>query len=177
MGKTARELRQVTATAARINSDGRWQDVCIRNISSRGMMVEVQHPPPRGHYLEVRRGAHVIVGRVVWSTDYHVGIVTQERLEVAAVLSETRVPPRRRKLDGEFVERRRAPRSANRYERSRIIGRFMEYGGFLVLGAAGAVLAMDMARAAFERPMHQVGTALKGDPAARTPALVSNISE
>lgn len=164
MAKTEREPRKATATPARLNSDGRWQDVCIRNISSRGMMVEVQHPPPRGHYLELRRGAHVIVGRVVWSTGYHVGILTQERLEVAAVLADVRLPPRRRKLDGELVERRKPVQGTDRHERSRMIGRMMEYGGFLVLGAAGALLAMDMARAALEKPLHLAESALAGEP-------------
>jgi hypothetical protein len=162
MATKAREPRQVTATPARLNSDGRWQDICIRNISSRGMMVEVQNPPPRGHYLEVRKGGHVIVGRVVWSTGSHVGIVTQERLEVAAVLAEAKLPPRRRKLDGEPVERRRTPRRDDRHERSRLIGRFMEYGIVLALGAIGAMVAMYMARAALESPLHQVEAALTG---------------
>jgi hypothetical protein len=150
----------MTATPARLNSDGRWQNVCIRNSSSRGMMVEVENPPPRGHYLEVRRGAHVIVGRVVWSTGYHAGIVTQDRLQVADVLADAKVPPRRRKLEAEPFERRLAPRHDERHDRSRIVGRFIEYGSFLALGAVGAVLAMDMARAAFERPLKQVQSAL-----------------
>jgi hypothetical protein len=174
MAKKAREPRQVTATPARLNSDGRWQDVCIRNISSRGMMVEAQNPPPRGHYLEVRKGGHVIVGRVVWATGYHVGIVTQDRLEVSAVLAEAKVPPRRRTLDGEPIERRRAPRREERHERSRVIGRFIDSGSFLVLGATGAVLAMDMARAAFERPLHEVESVLVGGAAN---AESSDISE
>jgi hypothetical protein len=164
MAKTAREPRQATATPARLNSDGRWQNVCIRNISSRGLMVELQNPPPRGHYLEVRRGGHVIVGRVVWATGYRAGIVTQERLDVAAVLAEANVPPRRPKVDGQPIERRRAPRQQERHERSRIVGRFIEYGGFLLLGAVGAVVAMDMARAALDRPLHEVEQALGGHP-------------
>ena len=162
MAKTAREPRQATATPARLNSDGRWQDVCIRNISSRGLMVEAENPPPRGHYLEVRRGGHVIIGRVVWASGYQAGIVTQERLDVAAVLAESKLPPRRRKLEAEPVERRRTPRHQERHERSRIIGRFIEFGGFLALGAIGAVLAMDMARAALERPLHEVESAMAG---------------
>lgn len=160
MAKRVREPRQTTATPARLNSDGRWQNVCIRNISSRGLMVEVEHPPPRGHYLEVRRGGHVIVGRVVWSTGYRVGIVTQEKLEVAAVLADAKVAAGRKTPGAAMVERRRAPRQAERHDRSRLVGRFIEYGSFLALGAVGAVLAMDMARAALERPLREVESAL-----------------
>jgi hypothetical protein len=165
MGKTAREPRQATATPARLNSDGGWQNVCIRNISSRGLMVELQNPPPRGHYLEVRRGGHVIVGRVVWATGYRAGIVTQERLDVAAVLAEQKLPPRPRTLAEKPIERRRVPRYGERHERSRIVGRLIEYASFLALGAVGAALAMDMARAALERPLHQAQSALSGESA------------
>jgi hypothetical protein len=163
MAKKAREPRQTTATPARLNSDGRWQDVCIRNISSRGMMVEVQHAPPRGHYLEVRRGAHVIVGRVIWSTGYQVGIISQDRIEVAAVLADAKLPPRRRKHDGAIVERRRAPRGDERHERSRTAGRLIEYGSVLAVAAIGALLVTDMARSALERPLEQVQSVLGGD--------------
>jgi hypothetical protein len=163
MVKTAREPRQATATPARLNSNGRWQDVCIRNISSRGMMIEAQNPPARGHYLEVRRGAHVIVGRVVWSTGYWVGVVTQDELEVAAVLADAKVPARAVKRS-ELVERRRAPRHDDRHERSRTVGRAIEYGSFLALGAAAAMLAMDVAGAALREPLRQAQSAMTGQP-------------
>ena len=162
MGKKAREARRETFTPARLNSDGYWQDVCIRNISSRGMMLEVRQPPPRGHYLEVRRGAHVIVGRVVWSSGYRAGILTQDRLDIGAILADAKVPPRRPADSGKLVERRKAPRHAERHEQSRFLGRAMEYGSFLMLGAVGAFLAMDVAGAALRAPLQRVETALSG---------------
>ena len=166
MGKKAREPRQVTCAPARLNSDGRWQDVCIRNISTRGMMVEVQHPPPRGHYLEVRRGAHVIIGRVVWSSGYHVGILSQDKLEIGAIVADLNVPKRRARSTGELVERRNAPRHAERHDRSRLLSRTIEYASMLALGAIGALLAMDVVDTALDRPLRDVQAALSGGGAA-----------
>ena len=160
MAKKARDPRQATCASARLNSDGRWQDVCIRNISSRGMMVEVQHPPPRGHYLEVRRGAHVIIGRVVWSSGYRVGILSQEKLEIGAIVADTRVSARSSRASGKPVERRKSARHHERHDHSRLLGRSIEFGSLLALGALGAFFVVDVASAALGGPLHEVRTAL-----------------
>lgn len=160
MGKKTREPRKATATPARINSGGKWQDVCIRNISSRGMMIEAQSPPPRGHYLEVRRGEHVIIGRVVWSSGYRVGILSQDRLEVGAIVADAKVP-RRIRPSGELAERRKQPRIDDRHQRSRLVGKTIEYGSVLALGAIGAFAIVDMATAALGQPLEQVRITLE----------------
>ena len=83
-----REQRLKCMIKARMRLDGVWKDVCIRNISSRGMLLQAGSPPPRSTYVEVYRGRHVIVARVAWSKDTRFGIHTQERLDVSSIIGE-----------------------------------------------------------------------------------------
>lgn len=83
-----REARLKCVVKARMRLDGVWSDVCIRDISTRGMLLQAALAPRRGKYVEVYRGRHVVVARVVWSTDHRFGIHTQDRLNVRTILGE-----------------------------------------------------------------------------------------
>jgi len=65
-----------------------WNDVSIVDISSRGLALHAADPPPRGSYLEVRRGRHVIVARVVWAQQQKLGLRRQDPLAIDAIISE-----------------------------------------------------------------------------------------
>lgn len=54
------------------------RDACILDLSSRGLMIHASETVPGGSYLELRRGRHVIVARVVWSRDRRAGLQAQE---------------------------------------------------------------------------------------------------
>lgn len=58
--------------------EGRWTDVCIRDISSRGLLVQAAVAPVRGDYIEIFRADRAIVGRVVWNKDRRFGVQTQD---------------------------------------------------------------------------------------------------
>ena len=47
---------------ARMRSGVSWHDVCILNLSRRGLGIQAAEPPQRGAYVEIRRGKHVILG-------------------------------------------------------------------------------------------------------------------
>ena len=62
-----REPRHDVDLPARLRGDESWSDVCIRNVSSRGLMLLIDNPPQRSTYIEVRRGStkrmrHPVVG-------------------------------------------------------------------------------------------------------------------
>ena len=163
MAKKAREPRRDTVTAARVNSGGEWQDACILNISSNGMMLQAGKPPPRGHYLEVRRGSYVMIGRVVWSKNYYCGVQLQDRLNVDEVVADVRSIRRAPAEDGTQPERRRIPRAESiRHERSRWISRTLEHSAFAIAGATAAVLVMQGVGSALARPLQHVQAALGG---------------
>lgn len=78
-----REARQSVVFTVRIRQDSGWTDACIRNISSRGLKLEMKSPPPKGSFIEIRRGSLVIVGQVRWSEPNCCGLRTQDRITVA----------------------------------------------------------------------------------------------
>lgn len=61
-------------------------DVCIRDVSARGMLIQASVPPPRGTYVEILRPGYSVTGRVVWSKHHKFGIESREKIKVAAVL-------------------------------------------------------------------------------------------
>ena len=58
--------------------DGAWASITILNISSRGLMARTGRVPSPRSYVEISRGSHVIIGKVVWQDDRHFGIRTQD---------------------------------------------------------------------------------------------------
>ena len=144
-----REPRLACIVKARMRLDGVWRDVCIRNISSRGMLLQAGPPPRRGTYLEVYRGRHVIVARVAWSSDNRFGIQTQDRLDVQAIITEPDLSAARYndvlKTQPAF-ERRSAPRPTQaelrwRAERSRFRAKALEFACVAaVTGSVGLVI-------------------------------------
>lgn len=81
-----REPRQKVVLPARMRTAAGQVDVCIRDISSRGMLIQAGVPPPRGTYVEIARSGYSVTGRVVWSKHHKFGIQAQGRISMAAVL-------------------------------------------------------------------------------------------
>ncbi|HTU09935.1 MAG TPA: PilZ domain-containing protein [Allosphingosinicella sp.] len=87
-----REPRQKVVLPAKMRAGAGQMEVCIRDISSRGMLVQAGTPPPRGTYVEILRPGCAIAGRVVWTKHHKFGILAQGRISVAAVLERRKVP-------------------------------------------------------------------------------------
>lgn len=140
-GLKDREPRRQVFFRARMRADGALSDVCIRNISSRGMLLQAAVPPPRGSYVEIFCPRHTIVARVVWVQDRRFGVHTRERMDIGAVLGE-----------GGSVDRRSPNRTApnlgrrstdvqQRFERSRQLSAAFEFGSLIAGSTALAMFA------------------------------------
>jgi len=79
-----RELRRRVIMPARLRSCSGWTDACILNISSRGLLVHSARTGPAGSIVEVWRGDHVIVARVVWHDGARAGLEAEDKLPVVA---------------------------------------------------------------------------------------------
>ena len=128
----AREPRKKALLAARVRSGASWRDVCLLNLSSRGALVQATNPPPKGAYIEVRRGSHVIVARVVWTEKHRFGIHSQDAIAVDDIMSErdSATPQKSCHQQHVQVDRRRAARNrttGERHEQSRFIARSAEF--------------------------------------------------
>ena len=140
-----REPRRKALVRGRMRLGADWRDVNILNISSRGLLLHAAPPPERGAYVEVRRGTHVIVARVVWSSQERFGVRSQDPLCVDSIISEsaqTSEGPGNARMGATGADRRAVRRDNSRsgdpHERSRQVSRLVE---FLCLSAFGAFLA------------------------------------
>jgi hypothetical protein len=138
-----------------------WGDVCILNISSRGLQLQAARPPQRGSYVEIRRGPHVIVGCVAWAKQHRFGVRSQDVLFVDAIVAE---PGSEEMQRGPVAyvpaERRAAPRRPPSADRSRAIGRAMEFACLAVVVLGVATLLYGAAETALAAPLARVSNAL-----------------
>lgn len=164
-----REPRRRVMLPARMRRDGGWVDVSIRNLSSRGMMIHSDHAVERGTYVEVRRGAHAVIGRVMWRKDLTFGMHTQDRLDVDAIVERPGAAIGLRP-NGE-PERRRAPRPAGDAASSIRRGRHLQFGALGIGVVAAALFIGTAVNHALSQPFAAARAAMAGGgmplPAAR----------
>lgn len=143
---------------ARMRLGARWGDVCIINISSRGMMVYAKVPVQPGSYVELRRGEQLVVARVVWRQNNRIGLQSHNRLPVEEIISSDTAAAVAPVVTGKpLLERRKFVRQA---EESRFRSRAMEY---LAVIAIGTVLAGGLGvyvQQTLARPIHAVKSVL-----------------
>ena len=144
---------------ARLRAGATWADACILNLSPRGMGLQSASPPGRGSYVELRRGHHVIVARVMWTDGHRFGIRAQGQIPVESVISEPVLPAAN---DGAppAIDRRAKPRLDERHDGSRTLSRAIQFGFVLTLGASAGFALFDGVRQAFAKPLTSATEAL-----------------
>ena len=153
-----RDPRHKVLIDARLRQDCGWSDARILNISRRGLLVRSGNAPARGAYVEICRGTHRIVARVVWVSHDRFGLSAQDAITIDAVVKGEAAP-----LPVPANDRRRQPRQptiAEREERSRNASRRIEFAAAIVLAGAVACLAFDAVRGALSKPLSLVAAAL-----------------
>lgn len=161
-----REDRRRVVISSRMRCGSRWRDVRTFNVSSRGLGLSTAAPPEAGTYVEIRRGRHVIVARVVWTDGLRFGVHTQDQVPIDALIKDPDSPGAPAAATANCAartERRRAPRSLlRRYDRSRALGRTLEFAFVGILGASAALLGFDLVKQVFESPLAEVQNSLVG---------------
>ena len=147
-GQKAREPRRPVFVRARMRASGAFSDVCIRNISSRGMLLQAAVPPACGSYVEIFCPRHTIVARVVWTQDRRFGVHTSETMDLSAVLGESApaVSPSATRTSriAARVAKPEGPSAADlkeRLERSRRFSAAFEFGSLIACSGGLAVFA------------------------------------
>ena len=144
---------------ARLRTGAQWSDTCILNISSRGLLIHSARVAVEGTMVELRRGEHVIIGRVMWRDGARVGLQTDEKLPVDEILSLSQSKALQLVAsDGLLVERRKQPRPGPGDARQR--GRIIEYAAVAVVALCLAIGALGMVETAFAEPLRLVRAAL-----------------
>jgi hypothetical protein len=148
---------------ARMRNGASWHDVCILNVSTRGLGIQAADPPLRGSYLEIRRGRHVIVARVVWAKGHRAGLRARDSIFIDALVDEpveSATGPRGQ-APGQPVERRRSARPVHQsHDQSRIAARAFEFACFALVAGALGVTAFGAVEQALANPFSKIEAAL-----------------
>lgn len=141
---------------ARMRAEGRRNDVCIRNVSSQGMLLQCASPPPRGTFVDVTCGHQAIVARVVWTSEHRFGVKARSRINVEELVhgAMARAQPAQRKSDAGFAAVARAAASPAALDRNRQISAACQYA---LLGACAMAAAMVAASLIYDTLQSLVG--------------------
>jgi hypothetical protein len=150
-----RELRRRVMMPARLRHDASWTDACILNISSRGLMIHTGRPIVQGTMVEIRRGDHAIVARVMWRDGARAGLRAEDRVPVEEIVTLGQSPALQ--LTAVSIDRRKRARPE---DRSRPRGRTIEFAGVVLIGACIAGAALTMVEVAFAKPLAVISAAL-----------------
>ena len=115
------------------------REICVIDISTRGMLATAARPPVRGEFIELSIGPNKLAGQVVWASERRFGVTLRERVSVSAVaeggMRKIELP---RSLG---VARRRTGTFAALLANPQLLGRAGQLGTFALLaGAAGWVI-------------------------------------
>lgn len=147
-GLKTRESRRQVFLRARMRAGGVPVDVCIRNISSHGMLLQAAAPPLRGTYVEIFYPRRTIVARVVWTNDRRFGVQTREWIDVNALIGDA-APSVSRSAPTSVGMSALTPSSVGptladvqqRREQSQRLSSVLEFGFVVAFGSAAALFA------------------------------------
>ena len=126
ISKRPRELRRRVMLPARMCDGAQWTDACILNVSSRGLMIQSARVGSEGTLIELRRGDHMIVARIVWRDGSRAGLQSEDRVPVEEIMSVSGSQALQLVAsEGALIERRRSYRPLGPVADSRLQGRTM----------------------------------------------------
>jgi hypothetical protein len=142
---------------ARMRSALSWHDVCILNLSRRGLGIQSAEPPARGTYVEIWRASQIVLARVMWAKGHRAGLQSQDAIAVRALIRDDPADDRGPQREYPKVERRRAQRRVQeRHDRSRIASRAIEFACFGLVAAVFALTVFGTVEEALAQPLAQV---------------------
>ncbi|MDT9599223.1 PilZ domain-containing protein [Sphingosinicella rhizophila] len=164
-----REPRTKVLIAIRVRGDGLATEACLRDVSSRGVLVQTGKPPPRGTIVELIGPFQPMVGRVVWSSGRRFGAELREHLNVKALTTGSLD---RRRLDAEAASAGGVDRRARAPARQSClrVGPWLQKGAVMLIGATVAISMALIAYDALADATQSVQSALTDPPAPSNPS-------
>lgn len=115
-------------------------DVCVRNISTGGMLLQASRPPATGTYVEIMLLDTSVTARVVWAGERRFGVVARERIRLADFIGPMARDERRSALKSARQARANAL-VVHRGSDAQASGRAMQFVFLLLCGGAAAAAA------------------------------------
>lgn len=79
------EPRVRAMVRARLRDSAGERDICIIDISTKGLLATAAVPPDRGEFVEITIGRNRLAGHVKWAGNRRFGLALRERVSVAAM--------------------------------------------------------------------------------------------
>lgn len=124
-------------------------------------MIQSARPALPGSLVELRRGDHVIIARVMWRDGARVGLQADDRVPVDEILSQGHAKALQLVAsEGTLIDRRREPR--HDADQARVQGRGLEFVATIAIAIMLAAGVLGMLHQALTRPLAAVQGALPG---------------
>lgn len=85
-GKPRVEARVRAVVRARLRDDRGERDICLIDISTRGLLATTAHPPARGDFVEIIVGRNRMSAQVKWASGRRFGLLLRERVSIPAMI-------------------------------------------------------------------------------------------
>jgi hypothetical protein len=168
-----RESRKTVRLSVRVRTDDGWIDATVRNVSSRGMMLHSLQPLRRNQFVEIARGRHRVVGRIVWSDATACGLQSQDKVDIQGLLSQPADAAALGSAERRMHVRSRPPQPlppvGERAAASRAMGRAFEFAFVVTAVSSVAAIAAISMQEALAAPLTQVELAMSGQGSAKAP--------
>ena len=152
--------RRYAAIRAKMRAGGLPIDACIRDVSSKGLMIQAKVSPPRGTYVEIITHSQTIVGRVVWGKDMRFGILTRDKIHVDMMVAERRAPPSGQCADPQPTAVLRPASVARKPGFRRSHARALEFGALILFALAMVATFASATYQTLSRPFESVAESL-----------------
>ena len=130
------EQRTKVTVRATLRDEGPQRDICILDVSTRGVLATTANPPKFGEFVEIVVKDKSLVGHVKWSGNRRFGIVLQDRISVIGFLSGKRgsitLPKQRRIVTA-------SQGATAMQDHSAIIARLAQFGFLIILAGIAAI--------------------------------------
>jgi hypothetical protein len=160
-GYKERSPRHKVRLQGRMRGDREWIDVSIKDLSETGLMAECACPPSRGHYIEIRRYDHSLVGVVVWSKENRFGVCLADKAEMQALISGKRQPRDRDRRDMTTRTTSRRAIVLSTPSDWRWVGQTLERAAIMSLGIGGTLIIGHLAYEALSLPLREIASGLR----------------
>jgi PilZ domain len=141
------EPRVRAMVPARLRDDLGERDVCLIDISTRGVLATTEFPPKRGEFIELQVGQNRLAGQVKWVAKHRFGMSLRERVSVAAMAEGGKSPVELQRSVGQA--RARLSLGDALLGNPQMLGRMFDFGVRMVGVIAVGWIAYDMVGAAF----------------------------
>ena len=146
--RASAEPRTRAVVRARMRDSQSEREICVIDISTRGMLATAARPPKRGDFIELTIGFNKLAGQVAWASERRFGVALRERVSVTAVAAGGKEPIElarsigvARRSSGMLAGLKANPRALGRIGQLGTIGVLAAMVGWVIVGYLGETLA------------------------------------